>query len=141
MSAHWTTRYVGTPYRELGRDRAGCDCWGLAVLVYRDELGIQLISYDGDYASVAERAEISALIEAGQRTPDWIKVSQPKPFDIVLFRQGRLTSHVGIVCASGRMLHQYGSDCAKIESYKAPRWQSRHVGTFRHAMIGEGNDA
>ena len=35
---HWTQKYVGIPYRDLGRDMTGCDCWGLLRLVYGQEL-------------------------------------------------------------------------------------------------------
>lgn len=140
MSTHWTNRYVGTPYRELGRDASGCDCWGLAVLVYAGELGIELPGYDGDYASVEERAEIAALIEAGKQQPVWQRVIAPRPFDIALFRQGKFTSHIGIVCAPERMLHQYGEDCAKIEKYAAPRRHLRLMGFYRHRKAGSAHD-
>ena len=38
----WANAYVGLPWADLGRDRTGCDCWGLARLVYAEQLGIAL---------------------------------------------------------------------------------------------------
>src|SRR4029077_19729927 len=42
QSRAWINDYVGVPYRHNGRDRAGWDCWGLVLAVYRDMLGLEL---------------------------------------------------------------------------------------------------
>jgi hypothetical protein len=72
--SHWTRAYIGIPFTELGRSQYGCDCWGLARLVYAQELGIDLPSYVGGYASTEERAEIAGLIGEAelQGTGDYV---------------------------------------------------------------------
>jgi len=130
MSAHWSTSYVGTPYLEFGRTLAGCDCWGLACVVYAAELGITLPSYDGLYASTEEHAEIAALLADGKSS--WSLTSQPRSFDLVGFRRGKWETHVGIIVAPGLMLHVAADDQAKIESYTAGRWGNRSTGIYRH---------
>lgn len=134
----WAAKYVGIPYGDQGRDRAGCDCWGLARLVYAAELRIDLPSYAGAYASAAEMEEVAGLIAAEQAT--FIRGEDPVGvFDLLLFRQGRHNSHIGIALDTRRMLHVARGDQAKIEDYTAPRWSSRLIGNFRHAAIpGEG---
>ena len=92
---NWASTYVGIPYADRGRFLSGCDCWGLARLVYRRELGIKLPSYVGDYISSTERAEIDDLIGAAEVTERWRLVEQPAPFDLILLRRGRLRSHIG----------------------------------------------
>lgn len=128
----WSQRYVGIPYADLGRDRGGCDCWGLARLVYAEELDITLPSYAGDYISAEEMQETAALI-ADHKAEVWHKAEDARPFDLLLFRQGRHASHIGIHVQPGLMLHVQGDDQAKIESYRTPRWSLRLTGAYRHA--------
>ncbi|MFE3838893.1 C40 family peptidase [Pseudogemmobacter sonorensis] len=127
----WSDRYVGIPYADLGRTRDGCDCYGLVRLVYAGELGITLPPYLG-YGSVEEHAEIAALIEGARLSPFWQAVDAPAPFDIAVFRRGRLSTHLGIVIRPGLMLHMQDEDCAKIESWRGGVWGGRLTGHYRH---------
>lgn len=130
---NWSDSYIGTRFEEFGRSRAGCDCWGLACVVYSNELGISLPQYLGDYASAEEHSEISALIEGAAVSPLWVPVTGPvMPFDIAVFRRGRMSSHLGIVVRAGVMIHMQGEDCAKLADYRSGRWSHRFNGHFRH---------
>ncbi|WP_323010045.1 C40 family peptidase [Paracoccus sp. (in: a-proteobacteria)] len=129
----WSDRYVGTPYEDFGRSREGCDCWGLACIIYREELGISLPDYLGDYASPEELGEVAALIDRDRVSPLWVPVAGPAvAFDIALFRRGRLNTHVGITIRHGLMIHMREDDCAKLESYTAGPWMHRFEGHYRH---------
>lgn len=131
---NWSDRFVGTPYQEFGRSPEGCDCWGLACVIYREELGISLPDYLGDYASAEERGEIAALIQGATVSPLWVPVEGPAmAFDIAVFRRGRMSSHLGIVVRHGIMIHIEAEDCAKIADYRTGRWIHRFNGHFRHA--------
>jgi|APEBP8051072266_1049373.scaffolds.fasta_scaffold06785_2 cell wall-associated NlpC family hydrolase len=128
----WSDRFIGIPYAEFGRDRRGCDCWGLACIVYREELGISLPDYLG-YGSVEEHGEIAALIEGAATSPLWLPVDGPAmAFDVAVFRRGRLSTHVGIVIRHGVMIHMHGTDCAKVADYRSGAWGHRFNGHFRH---------
>ena len=130
----WTNAYIGIPFLDLGRDKEGCDCWGLVRLVYRQELGIDVPSYAGDYHSTEERQEIARLIGAAQCSPSWRKVENPQAFDVVLFRRGLLTAHIGIVMRPDWMLHMHDAG-ARIENYRLTSWQSRFLGCYRHEKL------
>ncbi|WP_283177494.1 NlpC/P60 family protein [Gemmobacter sp. 24YEA27] len=131
---NWSDRFIGIPFEDLGRARGGCDCWGLAWLIYREELGISLPDYLGDYASAEEQGEIAALIGGAEVSPLWAPVSGPaQAFDIAVIRRGRLTSHLGVVVRDGLMIHMEGEDCAKLADYRSGRWSHRLTGIFRHA--------
>lgn len=128
----WPNRFVGIPYAEFGRDREGCDCWGLACIIYREELGISLPEYLG-YGSVDEHAEIAALIDGAEASPLWLPVTGPAiAFDIAVFRRGCLATHLGIVIHHGLMIHMEAEDCAKLADYRTGRWGHRFKGHYRH---------
>ncbi|WP_353428771.1 NlpC/P60 family protein [Paracoccus denitrificans] len=129
----WSDRFVGIPHAEFGRTRTGSDCWGLACIIYREELGITLADYLGEYASPGDLGEISALIDHGRASPLWVAVPEtPIAFDIALFRRGRWSSHIGIVIRHGLMIHMREEDCAKAERYDTGPWRHRFAGHYRH---------
>lgn len=129
----WSNRYVGIPYAEFGRDRAGCDCYGLACIVYREEMRIGLPDYHGTYSSADEHEEIAALIAGEAASPLWTPVAgEAQPFDIAVFRRGRLDSHVGIVIRPGLMVHMQDEDCAKVVGFEHGPWAHRLKGHWRH---------
>ena len=128
----WSDRFVGIPWQELGRSRAGCDCYGLVRLAYAEELAISLPDYLG-YESVEEHAEIAALIDGARTSPGWLRIEgAPLALDVVVFRRGRLSTHVGLVIRPGLMLHMAGEDAAKVESYRSGAWSHRLLGHYRH---------
>ncbi|TMV09814.1 NlpC/P60 family protein [Ruegeria sediminis] len=132
----WASRYVGIPQADFGRSEMGCDCWGLARLVYARELGIGLPSYDGAYVSPDEHAEVAALISGAEVDGPWHPVATPEPFDLLLFRRGRFRSHIGINVDTRHMLHMDGTEQARIADIRAPRWSSRFCGAYRHVERG-----
>ena len=132
---HWTESYIGLPYLDIGRERDGCDCWGLACIIYREELAISLPDYLG-YDSTDERAEIAALVDGAIASPLWLPVSgQAMAFDVALFRRGRMTSHVGIVVSHGLMIHMAEADQSRIEHYNSGHFAPRLVGHYRHVEM------
>jgi probable lipoprotein NlpC len=132
----WSNAYIGIPFADQGRGYLGCDCWGLVRLVYQREQGITLPSYVEGYVCADERAEIDALIKGAQGCGPWHLVDgQAQPFDVLVFRRGRMQSHIGIATDRNAMLHVAAADQAKIERFDDPRWASRLCGVYRHAKI------
>lgn len=131
---HWSAPFIGLPYRDHGRDRAGVDCWGLAVLVFREVLGIELPSYAEGYVSTNERAEIADLISQRQQVGPWFQVEEAREYDALFFRRGPHSSHVGVVVRPGMMLH-CPFDHVKIEPYDSGLWKTRLTGIYRHVEL------
>jgi probable lipoprotein NlpC len=133
VATHWSAKYIGLPYHDLGRDMNGCDCWGLVRIAYNLELGIELPAFDG-YGSSDDVAAVNGVL-AEQLVSDLclpVIKGQEREFDVVVFRRGRLDSHVGIVVSPGQMLHIAEKDQARIEGYSEGYWAARLTGIVRH---------
>jgi len=127
----WSNRFLGIPFADLGRTREGADCWGLACVIYREELGITLPDYLGA-GSADEAGEVAALVAGATASPLWLPVSGPAlAFDIAVFRRGHLSRHVGVVVTHGVMIHMAAGDHARVEDYRQGRWRHRLAGHFR----------
>jgi cell wall-associated NlpC family hydrolase len=129
----WSDDYLGLPWKDLGRDREGVDCYGLACLPLAELWGIALPSYAGAYTSALERAETAALIEG--RPLNLVRPVAPgeaRAFDFILMRNGQIADHIGLVVRPGLMLHiQVGGE-STCDEYDGPLWSRRVVGFFRH---------
>ena len=141
MSA-WASRFVGTPWRAYGRDRAGVDCWGLVVLVYEEVFGVALPRYDGRSwpcgreasagEAAAARAEIGAFMAHEAVAWQAIEPGEERAGDVLLLRLGGAPCHVGIVTEPGSMLHAQERSDAVIEPYRSVVWERRIAGIYRH---------
>jgi cell wall-associated NlpC family hydrolase len=133
MPMPWTDQYIGIPFAFDGRDRAGCDCWGLVRLVYAEDLGIDLPEVKGRLTdhSTASLLRVARTIDQG--LTDWVPVETPRPYDLVIFRKGRVNTHVGLVCGPGQMLHICEGIDAVVEPYAGLAWKNKIHGFYRYA--------
>jgi cell wall-associated NlpC family hydrolase len=132
---HWTSDYVGLPWRFAGRDPGGVDCWGLLWLVYRDVLMIDVASYKHETLDAPEREQIAALLTSDRNKSPWVSVEREQPFDMAVFRRAGIESHVGIVVERGRMLHILHGGESRIERFDQGRWKPKLIGLHRHESL------
>jgi len=126
-------RYLGIPYRDRGRDRQGCDCWGLVRLVYGELLGIELPSGIEGYGSALDRAAVHRTIAAG--LGDWhcVPEGEDLALDIALLSRGGEACHVGLVTLHGWVLHtREGCDSVQEPLRRLERLGYRLEGFYRH---------
>jgi probable lipoprotein NlpC len=131
---HWTSEYVGLPWQERGLTRAGIACWGLAHLVYAEQLGITVPDYAADIASTKDRDKVAAAFADGTGAGPWVGVAPNaiRDFDILVFRIGGIEAHVGISAGRGRMLHaSRGVGSCLAYTTRTP-WSQRLAGAYRH---------
>lgn len=137
---HWSAEFVGLPWKDLGRERDGVDCYGLYRLALKYAAGIDLPAYTEDYISALELAEIGALLKGELAKPPWhrIEPGSEREFDLALFHRGRFEAHVGMVIQRPRMLHVCEGLDSHLADYTTSEWRPRLVGFYRHAgLMGE----
>jgi cell wall-associated NlpC family hydrolase len=131
----WVERYIGIPYVEAGRDPVadgGLDCWGLLVLIWREQYGVDLPAYDGPHwAKGANRAAIAAAIRAEQERYTDVAAGAEREGDGILLRLLGQPLHVGLVVAPGWMIHTHETAAVCIESYRGMAWARRVMGFRR----------
>lgn len=130
---HWSAAYVGLPYRDHGRDRAGLDCWGLVRLVYREQRGLALPSYAECYADAAERADISAALAAGAGAGPWRRVDRGAEWDVALFGAAWGACHVGVLIDRCQVLHVSAEHAARVQPLAHPLLSRRLACIYRYA--------
>lgn len=123
-------KYVGIPYLVNGRDYSGIDCWGLVCLYYRDELGIELPSYQEAYENPAE-TRVEKAISLYKNS--WNSTTTPDVGDVVLFNIYGEPRHIGIYVGNNMFLHSRDNKDSVIESLASPRWASRIEGIYKYA--------
>lgn len=95
-------------YRLGGLSRSGIDCSGLVYKTYREKLGI----------------DVPRTTEYQSKTGKKISKRQLKSGDLIFFKTGIMTRHVGIYINQGNFLHVSSSKGVKISNLKNPYWSS-----------------
>lgn len=102
--------WIGTPYLYGGTTRAGADCSGLVMEVYREVCGVKLPR------SSAAQSRWCAPV-----APD-----KMQPGDLVFFAaDSAQVSHVGMFIGDGRMIHASSSRGVMVSALDNPYWLSR----------------
>ena len=132
----WADKYLRIPFRARGRDVAGCDCWGLVRLVYRQELGVEL----PDFAIDPNDAEAIPAAVAAEK-PRWqaIPFDDRREFDVVVMRARLVVAgaafspdmHIGVVAPGGRILHTQEPFGVACVPHDHPTLVNRMSGIFR----------
>ena len=125
--------YIGIDYLVNGRDRKGLDCFGLAYLVYKENLSIDLGLFNDCYKDVKEVQNISNLINTNKH--DFIEVKKPRKYDLILFNIMGFPAHIGIMIDDFNFIHILSKKNVTIESTKSISWAKRIEGFYRHAKV------
>jgi len=115
LRAHFQD-WRGVPYRYGGRDRNGIDC---SSFVRQTMSAVDSLKLPRTTAQQVQRGET-------------IPRSNLAPGDLVFFRTGRSSRHVGIYVGSGRFMHASSSKGVTISRldniyWRQHYWQSRRV--------------
>lgn len=91
---HWSTKYIGIPWRAGGRHApTGLDCWGLVRYFYSTEYGINLPEHPALAGHLADAPELAATELDGTH---WLSVPKPQEGDGIALGRTESFSHVGV---------------------------------------------
>lgn len=123
--------YVGIPYLDKGRDRAGIDCWGIVRLVLGEVFHVDLPSYAETYRDGDDWQAIGDAVRAGL-LDGWERTEQPRGGDLLVLSIAKRPWHCALMLDSLHFLHANPGDSTVIERLDTPRWARRIEGIYRH---------
>ena len=111
------SQWQGTPHRLGGMSRGGIDCSGLVHRIFRSHLG----------------HEVPRTTRQQVRVGEPVNRDQLRPGDLVFFKTGYKTRHVGIYTGESQFLHASSSQGVSLSNlnnqyWASNYWQSRRVG-------------
>ena len=124
---HTLAQYIGIPFKDHGRDRNGCDCWGLVKLVLKEQMGLASPDLGEYYSTAYDRQSVDGLLHTNSNT-GWnydVTGETRKPLDILIFTRAGVETHVGLHVSQGVMLHIMEGIDSCFERYDAMRWARR----------------
>jgi cell wall-associated NlpC family hydrolase len=119
-------KYVGIPYKHLGRDMSGLDCWGVPKMIY-SEFGIDLfdMEYEKDWAKNGKNYFMDNYYDK------WEKVDTPKFLDVLLFSNfNGVVYHAGVFLSYGQFIQ--GSMMGVIITRLEGKWKYTLSGIYRY---------
>ena len=135
MKSGWAIEYIGIPWSDRGRTRAGVDCYGLLWLVLSEQFGVSVPSYAENYATAIDKEEVGALMRGELLTPRWSKVAdaEARAGDGIMISLSGLPYHVGVVVDPPYFLNVLRGTACALERWTSPRWNRRVEGFYRYA--------
>jgi len=143
----WAGDYVGIPFVDLGRDRDGCDCWGLVRMILAERAGLVLPCWATAYESEANRQRVLGLAEDQKSDGPWRRIEPPaeRTFDVVELTQPVrsvdgwrfLAIHAGLVVTPGWLIHVERATAALLVDYRRLPMRNRVVAFWRHRELND----
>ncbi len=142
-------KYVGIPYKHLGRDTKGLDCYGLVVLIYKDKLDIELpdvhlykfgtdaCNYMTAFYTKKKYEHVSGFSKL------WTPVEDLEPYDIILFTvydDIPAPTHSGVYLGEGKFIHCMSGLPVTINRLK-DHWLKRMHSAYRYKERFGVNDS
>jgi cell wall-associated NlpC family hydrolase len=128
----WAASYIGIPFQDRGRTRAGVDCWGLVLLAFGEVYGIALPAFERRYASTRDRVAVARLFYEEAISARWRRVTlaEARLPDVLSMRLAG-SGHVGLVLTPERFLHVLPGRETCVERLH-PLWAGRVEAVYRH---------
>ena len=135
----WVGPYIGLPYKDKGRDRAGADCWGGVRLVLGEVFGHELPDYSCAYTDAKDQASVAGAVEAGL-ADGWQRADRPQAGDLLILKIAGRPWHCALMVNDRQFLHWPPPDkqgrqiLSCIERLDSPHWSRRVEGIYRRVV-------
>lgn len=122
----WWEEYLTIPFVPFGRDRSGCDCWGLARLIEREVFDRRLPSYLGEYEDYGRKGGVPQAISNNLDQYTLVHPGEERSGDLCLITLSGVYVHIGVVTTPGRFVHAASDTLGVIvEPYTDYRYRNR----------------
>jgi cell wall-associated NlpC family hydrolase len=133
-------KYIGIPYKHLGRDLKGLDCYGLVVMIYKHHLGIELpdvelytfgedaCNYMTSFYTDKTYENVSGFSKL------WTPVTQLAKYDIILFTVYEdidAPTHSGVYLDHNKFIHCMSGLPVTISRLEGP-WKNKMHSAYRY---------
>lgn len=137
----WLDDYMAIPFRDRGRDRQGCDCWGLARLILAERASIDVPPFDAIATDDTPAVAHTIAAERGKFLE--VERGAELPFDIVTMRavcevDGMAWGgefHMGMVTMPGHLVHTERATGVQHVPFSHPTVRDRIRRIFRHPAL------
>ncbi|MCM0018435.1 MAG: NlpC/P60 family protein [Tagaea sp.] len=127
----WVADYQAIPFVESGRTRAGADCYGLVLLVLREQFGVDIPADPvGAWrlnAGRAERVALAARVARARESWQELRRDEAGPGAVLLLRHWGRPLHVGLVLNDRAFLHSEPGAGPHVASYVEGVWSGDRV--------------
>lgn len=104
-------QWKGTPYRIGGMTQSGVDCSAFVLIVMRDQFDVKLPRTTEEQLRFGKR----------------VRMNRMRVGDLVFFRTGRKTLHVGIMVDNLQFMHASTSQGVMVSSLREDYWRRRFL--------------
>lgn len=123
-------KYLGLPYLNMGRDIKGLDCWGLVMLIFKNEKGFDLPDTTEDYDTTWSYKGKDYFNDKYSKRFD--RVDTPEYMDIILIKNGKgICNHAGVMLDSKHFIHCAEKAGVVVSNIKDELWKNRIEGFFK----------
>lgn len=106
MTAPWVRNYIGIPFISKGRTHEGCDCYGLARLVWTEQYGfVRLPLLDGNYTNALNAGTTRPLFDFYMPLILGKRKDEPDTADAVVILVRGQPTHLAVYAGDGYILH------------------------------------
>lgn len=131
---------IGIPFVWGARGPHAYDCYGLVMeMARRSGCPVPEFCDTVNWSDFNPNRNGTAAAVVAAALPQWERIAKPEAGAVVLFRMGRIISHVGFMLDDERMIHAFEDSGGVTVQRLHQNWQQRIVGFYRY--VGHRNQA